>query len=392
MKIKDVFGIKVLNSRGEWTIKVFVQSEESVGSFIVPAGKSKGKYEVIYLPVDIALKRLRDVKEHLIKANNIDTENQEFVDLLLWELGGGKMSKIGGNTSIGISIANLVCASYDNEMEVFDYVSYKYKTKQSFPTPMFNVINGGLHSGSKLSFQEFLIIPIEGNFLEKIETAVEFYGELKKYLKEKYGKFSINVGDEGGFVPRIEKNTEAIEILEKISEKIGRKIKIGLDVAANSFFKNGKYIVDGGELDEEDYFNYIQTLVNEHEIFYIEDPFPEDKPELFKKLKKETKATVVGDDLFVTNPIRLEEFLDCANGIIIKPNQVGTITDTMKTIEIARKNGYKIVVSHRSGDSEDTFISDFAYGVGSDFVKFGAPARGERTSKYNRLLEIYQIG
>ncbi len=394
-KIKEIEGKKVLDSRGDWTIRITVKTKKGFGEFIAPSGKSKGLYEAVYLPVDTALRRV----DAYIKPNftNLDVRNQKKIDLKILFIDGTKnKSKIGGNTSIALSIACFKCACNALQVPFWRRVKELYKTKPSLPIPVMNLINGGIHAGSYLTFQEFLVIPEKlENIEERIDACVTIFHALKETVRRKFGKESINYGDEGGIVPRIHNNEVAIELLSKTVSECGYegKVFLGLDCAALSFYRDGKYFLELRALEPEKYFEYIEELLRKYkEIKYIEDPFAPEDYSLFGELKKKFKyRTIVGDDLFCTNPVLFERLKRFCNGIIIKPNQIGTLEETMETLRLARKEGYKIIISHRSGDTCDGFITDLAVGAGADYLKAGAPNRGERIVKYNRLLEISSL-
>jgi enolase len=260
------------------------------------------------------------------------------------------------------------------------------------PVPLMNILNGGMHAGNNLSIQEFQIIPAKFNtFKDSITAGVEIYHELEKILVKKLGLNAKNVGDEGGFAPNISKTREALNFIEKAIEKTGYsgKVFLGLDCASNSFYKNGGYKIDGKTLDKNRLFDYYEKLVEDYDLISIEDPFNENDFKSFSEIKS-LKTQVIGDDLFTTNIERLKKGIKngSGNALLLKVNQIGTLTEALETTRMCKKNNYNIIVSHRSGDTEDSFISDLSVGIKSGQIKTGAPARAERTSKYNRLLEI----
>jgi len=267
------------------------------------------------------------------------------------------------------------------------------------PKPCFNVINGGAHAGNELDFQEFMIVPQAptpnsgGGFSENLRIGTEIYHQLKGILSKKYGKLATNLGDEGGFAPPIKFPEEAIELILEAAKKLNYEIKIILDVAASQFFKNGKYKMKIGVFTREGLMRYYEKLIKNYPILGLEDPFAEDDLEAWQiangKLQM-ANLLIVGDDLTVTNPkrIKMAKEKETCNSIILKINQIGTVTEALEAAKLAKEFGWKTIVSHRSGETNDDFISDLAVGIGADFIKTGAPARGERIAKYNRLLKI----
>lgn len=392
--------MKVLNSRGDWTIKTFLELVDgSLGWAIVPEGASKGEQEAVCLEPDKSLEVIRDV----ITPKLLSTEfkSQKDFDELLIRLDGTKnKSKLGGNSILSLSIAFARAAALSQHKEVWDYLRHDSNLAASIDrtniTPLFNILNGGKHAQNGLSFQEFMVIPAKSySFYEAVEIGRTVYKSLKKRL-EKDG-FSTGVGDEGGFAPESFTVKKALTyIIECASEnyKVGVEVFLGMDVASESFYANGKYLINEEhlELDPQGLKDYYADLLKEFPIIYLEDPFIEEDSQSWADFTQTTgrKIMVSADDLVVTNPQILAGAIDknLANTVIVKPNQVGTITETLQFVAGARKAGWNVVVSHRSGDTEDPFIADLAYAVNADFVKFGAINRGERTSKFNRLLEI----
>jgi enolase len=264
-------------------------------------------------------------------------------------------------------------------------------------------LNGGVHAGNDLSVQEFMVVPQKENFEDNLKVGVKIYHNLREILEEKFGKSAINLGDEGGFVPPLKRTKEALDLIMEAINLAGyqNKVKIGLDCAASQFEKDGKYNFEGEEKNGQQLSDFYLNLVKQYPILFFEDPFSQDDWSSWRSFRQfynssrsygivEEGFFVVGDDLTVTNPerIRMAKEKDACSGIIIKPNQVGTVTETLEAAKLAKEFGFKIVVSHRSGDTCDDFISDLAVGIGADFIKAGAPARGERVAKYNRLLRI----
>lgn len=399
MKINKVHAIKVLNSRADWTIKTFLYfNDGSIATATVPEGASKGEKEAVCL----------DAHEAVLNINEkIDSflSNQEFTDiysldkkLIDLDSSFGK-ANLGANSILSISIAATKAFAKEQKKEVYQYISeiVNFKNNYQFPTPLFNILNGGKHASNDLTFQEFMVIPSNKiDFYKRIELGVNTYKNLKSKILTQ-GHF-MGVGDEGGFAPEGFTAELALEDLRaSIPEgfKMGVDVFLGMDVAAGSFYEKGKYFIHEKQkhYTSEELLNYYSELAKNFELLYIEDPFYENALHewqgLFSKLGK--KLLICGDDLLATNTSLLEEAIkkQLCNCVIVKPNQIGSVSETLDFIQLAKKNKMHITVSHRSGDTDDDFIADLALGSGADFIKTGAPARGERVSKYNRLLEIY---
>ena len=399
--IEDVRAYEVLDSRGNPTVKAEITlSDGSVGKAIVPSGASTGSKEALELRDKDerfggkgVLKAISNVNE--IIAENViglDGLNQTQLDSVLLELDGSKnYSNLGANATLGVSMA--VCRAAANALKIPLYRYLGGANASVLPVPMCNVINGGAHANNNVDFQEFMIMPFGfTSFKEALRAVCEVYALLKKELASV--GHSTALGDEGGFAPNLKSNTEAIELLMRCIKKAGyeKGIKIALDVASSEFYKKGKYEFEGKSLSSEDLIAFYEELCKKYPIVSIEDGLAEDDYEGWIKLTERLgkKVQLVGDDLFVTNEDILREGIvkKMANAILIKPNQIGTITQTMRTVRLATRHNYKCVMSHRSGESEDAFIADFAVALNTGQIKTGALARGERTAKYNRLLEI----
>jgi len=395
--IKNIKSVKVLNSRGDWTIKAYLElADGSRGWAMVPEGASKGEKEAVCLKVDRSMEIIRDVATRALLGKEFKSQ-KEFDEFLINLDGTKNKSKLGGNTVISLSIAFARAAAMSEKTVLWKYL-HKIPADglaRAPVTPLFNILNGGKHAQNKLSFQEFMVIPAKKYRLyDSLEIGRTVYKSLKKRL-EKDG-FSTGVGDEGGFAPEgftVKKALQYIRDCANEHYKVGEEVFLGMDVAAESFYVNGKYTIDEEhlELDAGGFKNYLGDLLRDFPIIYLEDPFYEKDEECWREATKDfgNKAMISADDLVVTNPGILAQAVNkkLANTVIVKPNQVGTVWETLQFVSDARKAGWNVVVSHRSGDTEDPFIADLAYAVGSDFVKFGAPVRGERTSKFNRLLE-----
>lgn len=399
--IEDVRAYEVLDSRGNPTVKAEITlSDGSVGKAIVPSGASTGSKEALELRDKDerfggkgVLKAISNVNE--IIAENIiglDAFNQTQLDTVLLELDGSKnYSNLGANATLGVSMA--ACRAAANSLKIPLYRYLGGANASILPVPMCNIINGGAHANNNVDFQEFMIMPFGfTSFKEALRAVCEVYATLKKELAS--AGHSTALGDEGGFAPNLKSNTEAIELLMRCIKKAGyeKGIKIALDVASSEFYKKGRYEFEGKSLSSEDLIAFYEELCKKYPIVSIEDGLAEDDYEGWIRLTERLgkKIQLVGDDLFVTNEDILREGIvkKMANAILIKPNQIGTITQTMRTVRLATRHNYKCIMSHRSGESEDAFIADFAVALNTGQIKTGALARGERTAKYNRLLEI----
>ena len=384
-KIKKIKGRQVFDSRGNPTVEAEVFLKDGhFASAIVPSGASTGTYEAFelrdknnknYLGKSV-LKAVENINGPIKKAlNNIDINDQKKIDKTLIDLDDTEQKKkLGANAILAVSIASCKLAAIEKNTPLYKYLGNS-KSYQ-LPIPLLNIINGGVHAKNNLDIQEFMIRPEKvKSFSEAIRRSFLVIQNLKGMLD------NTNVGDEGGFAPNLTNNEEAIELIIKAIEKSGFKpgeeVSICLDVAAN-------------ELNEKKTIDYYYELTKKYPIKSIEDPFTEDDWDSWKKITKETNIQIVGDDLFATNISRLQKGIKekAANAILIKPNQIGTVTETLEVIKFAQKNKFKTIISHRSGDSEDTFIADLAVGTKSSQIKTGSLSRSERVAKYNRLLRI----
>ena len=412
-KIQKIWSRQILDSRGLPTVETACQLDTGhVAVASVPAGTSTGTYEALELRDGDPEKYLGKGVENAVKNVNetlgpgvwgLDSNNQEGLDNRLIELDGTKnKSKYGSNALLSISIASSKAAAAAQNMPLYKWINTLAKraginADMHIPTPLFNMINGGLHGAGNLDFQEFHVIPASSkNFKDSLRAGVEIYMTLGKDLERRGAIHSV--GDEGGYAPNLFTNADALEVLydsiKSTNYQMGRDVFLGLDVAASVFFKNGEYVIrdKSAPLKDEALQDYYKYINSQYHLALIEDPFHEDAWESWKKLVETTQGqiTIVGDDLLATNQERVQKAIDekACNGILVKPNQVGTIIETLRVIKMARDDNWKVVTSHRSGETNDWFIADFAVGIGSDYVKFGAPARGERVAKYNRLLSV----
>nr|QNO54326.1 enolase [Methanosarcinales archaeon ANME-1 ERB7] len=409
-KIKEIKGREILDSRGNPTVEVEVLTESGFGRAGVPSGASTGSNEA-WEKRDGNKGRYggKGVREAVEVVNTaikkelvgMDVLEQREIDERLIGLDGTEnKSNLGANSILGTSMAVCKAAAKSLEKPLFAYICEDVagmKLQHELPVPIMNVLNGGEHAGNDLSIQEFLILPFGfDRFSDSLRAGAETYHALKKVLAKKYGKIATNVGDEGGYAPPMSRTEEALEAMTEAIREAGyseSEIRLGLDAAASTFFnaKTQKYVIDGMEKEGSELIDFYQALVDKYPVESIEDPFDEESFELFAELTvKMPRKIIIGDDLFVTNVKRLQEGINkkAANAILLKVNQIGSVSETLDTIRLASENGYKKVVSHRSGETEDTFIADLAVAVNAEIIKTGAPARGERTCKYNQLLRI----
>lgn len=412
LQIEDVRAIQVLDSRGNPTIQVEVTTTIGyTGIAMVPSGASTGSFEAFELRDGDKDKYLgKSVEKAVHNVNEVIADelvgmnayNQEEIDETLIKLDGTKnKSRLGANAILGVSLAVAKAAAESLGMGLYQYIGGINGTK--LPIPMMNILNGGKHSDNNISMQEFMIMPIGANsFRKRLRVGTEVYHNLKKILKEK--GYSVAVGDEGGFAPNLESEEEAIkcilEAIEKAGYKPGVDVCLSLDVASTEMYdeskkqgKDGYLFWKTGEYKtKEEMIDYLCDLVEKYPIISIEDGLAEDDWEGWEILTQKIgdKCQLVGDDLFVTNVERLEKGIKnkVANAILIKFNQIGTLTETLDAIKMAQKNNYKVIISHRSGETEDTTIADLAVAVNSGQIKTGAPCRSDRVAKYNRLLNI----
>lgn len=402
--IYSVFAREVLDSRGNPTVEAEVVLESGyMGRAIVPSGASTGEREALELrDGDVKRYNGKGVLKAVENVNNIiapriegfDALEQAYIDNLLIELDGTEnKSNLGANAILGVSMAVARAASEYVDLPLYQYIGGIMS--RELPVPMMNVINGGAHAQNSLDAQEFMIVPAGAdNFKEALRMGVEVFHTLKGVIKDK--GYSTGVGDEGGFAPQISTTREALDTLmiaiEKTGYKPGKDIFIALDPAASEFYKKGKYHIDGNVWGSDKLIEFYDSLINGYPIISIEDGFAQNDWKGWKKFtdKCASKIQIVGDDIFVTNPKIFSEGIrqGIANSILIKLNQIGTVTETLTTIEIAKRAGYTCVISHRSGETEDTFIADLAVATNVGQIKTGSASRSERIAKYNQLMRI----
>lgn len=419
--IKQIQAREILDSRGNPTVEVTVNLKSGAkGTAAVPSGASTGAFEAAELrdndPIRYGglgvLRALENVNNE-ITASLVGMEalEQEKIDKKMIVLDGTEnKSRLGANAILGVSLAVARAAAAEKKLELYAYLveAFKFKKSKNLPTPMFNILNGGKHSDSGLSFQEFMVVPSGiKSFSEQVRAGSEIFHALKKLLEK--NNYSVAVGDEGGFAPRLSSHAQALELIaEAVSASgycLGEQINIGLDVAANSFYeeKEDKYLLkpEGVSLSRESLINLYREYSDKNFVVFIEDGLGENDWIGWKIMSKKIGAgsngrnkkhscLVIGDDLLVTNIKRLKKAIieQSCNGAIVKLNQIGTLSETINFIKLAKRGGIKIVVSHRSGETSDDFIADLAFAAGADFIKSGAPSRGERVGKYNRLMKI----
>jgi enolase len=408
VKIKSVSARQILDSRGKPTIEVSLSSSNFKEVASVPSGASTGIHEALELrdgdPKYYAGLSVNQAVSHVqkeIAEKIIDKEfDQKNLDQFLIDLDGTpNKSKLGANAILGVSMAFAKVSAKEEGLELYEYLAKLAENKNyKFPVPMLNIINGGQHADSGLDIQEFMLGPVGfDSFKEKIRVGAEVIYALRKILKDK--GYTVSVGDEGGFAPKLETNEEALELMVMAIEKAGYttdQVKIGMDAAASSFYEDGKYKLKiNGELkslSSEEIVAWYKDLTEKYPIISIEDGLAEDDWEGFNLLTKTlgSKITIVGDDLLVTNIKRIKTAIEkeAVNSVLIKLNQIGTVTETIEAITLAQKQGWSPFVSHRSGETTDTFIADLSVGLACPFIKSGSLVRGERVCKYNRIMEI----
>ncbi len=400
MKIIDVKAMEILDSRGFPTVSVKMTFDDGFATVAsVPSGASTGSNEALelrdkdpnrYLGKGV-LKAVSNVNEVIKPAIiNQDFKDVASLDAVLKDLDGTlNKSKLGANAILPVSLAFIKGLALGSGKELYEYFE---NSDCKMPTCMLNILNGGMHAFNNVDIQEFMIVPQRGRMQEQLRIASEVFHNLKKILEEK--GYSSAVGDEGGFAPNLGSNKEALDLIvtaiTKAGYKPGEDVALALDVAATSLYQDGKYKIDGKLLDFDELMTYYKMLIDEYPIISIEDPLYEEDFEGFAKMGKMFDIQIVGDDLFTTNPVLLQKGIDmqAANAILIKANQIGSVSETIEAINLAKANNYNIVISHRSGETLDTFIADFAVGLGIPMIKTGSISRGERICKYNRLLEI----
>ncbi len=400
--IISVYGTMILDSRGNPTVEVEVMTDTgALGRAAVPSGASTGEHEAVELRdgggswmgkgVQKAIDHVnRTLAPHLVGESVFE---QRYLDLKMLAVDGtDNKGKLGANAILGCSMAIARAAASELEQPLYRYLGGIHASR--LPVPFMNVLNGGAHADNNVDIQEFMIAPVgAGSFLEAMQWGTEIYHNLKKLLQSK--GLATGVGDEGGFAPNLASNEDALKLIAeavtKAGYELGSQVALALDVAATEFYKDGLYHLDGGTKSATEMVAYYKDLAERYPLISIEDGLDENDWDGWAELTKALpNIQLVGDDLFVTNPVRLKRGIDngVANSILIKVNQIGTLTETMEAIEMAHKNGYTCMISHRSGETEDSLIADLAVATNAGQIKTGAPCRSERTAKYNQLLRI----
>lgn len=406
MKIQRVHARQVLDSRGQPTVEVEVLLKDgTLGRATVPSGASTGEHEAVelrdggkrYLGKGVS-RAVENVNRRIApRLKGKEARDQQGIDRLMIEMDGtAAKSRLGANAILGVSLAVAHAQAQVEGVSLYRYLGGT--AAKTLPVPMLNVVNGGVHADNNVDVQEFMVVPFGmKSFGEALRAATEIYQTLKKVLHDR--SYSASVGDEGGFAPRITSNAEAIELLLEAVTRAGYKaenqVALALDVAASEFYEDGGYVFrksDGRKRGREEMLRLYEDWVRQYPIISIEDPFGENDWEGWRMMTEALggKIQIVGDDIFVTNKERLKQGIETgvANSILVKVNQIGTLSETLETMELAKRSGYTTVISHRSGETEDVTISDLAVATNAGQIKTGAPARGERTAKYNQLLRI----
>ena len=401
--IKSVHAREILDSRGNPTVEVEVElDDKTIGRAAVPSGASTGAFEAAELRDGGSRYLGKGVQTAVNNVNNkiapvvigLNAQAQRDLDVKMIELDSSKnKSNLGANAILGVSLATARAVALSKNQSLFKYLGGQ--EAKTLPVPMMNILNGGAHADTNVDIQEFMIAPIGAeNFKESIRWGAEIYHSLKSVLKKK--GLATSIGDEGGFAPNLESNRAALDLIlvaiESAGFKAGSQIALAMDVAATEFFADGKYKFEGKQLTSDQMIDYYSELVQSYPLVSIEDPLDEDDWSGWAKLTANLgeKIQIVGDDLFVTNPERLQRGIDSktANALLVKVNQIGSLTETIDAVNLAHKNNYKSMMSHRSGETEDTTIADLAVALNCGQIKTGAPARSERVAKYNQLLRI----
>ncbi len=407
MNIFSISAREILDSRGNPTVEATVKLEDgSIGIASVPSGASTGAHEAIELRDSRSdrydgkgvLRAVKNIEEAILPVlAGRDSRDQKAIDTLMIELDGTEnKSKLGANAILAVSLANARAAALSGKESLFRYLrrlATLEKKEYLLPIPMMNVMNGGMHAAWTTDIQEYMIMPLGETMAERVRIGAEIYHHLEKIISA--AGYGTSVGDEGGFAPQVGDNEEPFQLIMKAIEAAGyaapANVQLALDAAASEWYRNGQYhLKKGGNMDSAKLAEWYLGLAKKYPLVSIEDPFGEDDWSSFKDFTAQAGIQVVGDDLYVTNKSRLERGIQdkATNAILIKPNQIGSLSETIETIELAQKNNFNIIISHRSGETMDDFIADLAVAFNAKYIKSGAPAREERVAKYNRLMEI----
>jgi enolase len=401
-KIKSIIAREIKDSRQKPTIEVELETDRGVFTASVPSGASTGKNEALELRdadgkgVLLAIKNINEIIAPKLKGK--DVVNQTEIDKLMIDLDGTEnKSVLGANAILAVSLAVCRAGAASKKVPLYKYIAELTDVRRlqnglkNMPLPMFNILNGGAHAKNDLDIQEFMVVPQKKTFAENLVLGSKIFANLKNLMQKDFGKIP-EMGDEGGFAAPISSAEQALYLIKSAAED-NIDVKFALDCAASEFFKDGKYDLEGRELTRAELLEFYKNLTDKFSIISIEDPFAEDDWEGFKEITKElSNVTIIGDDLTTTNIKRMKEAhnkLAC-NGVILKLNQIGTVSETIEASNLAKSYGWKTIVSHRSGETMDNFIADLAVGTGADFLKAGASSKEERMVKYSRLLEIEQ--
>jgi len=417
--IKRITAYQRFDSRGNPTVKVLLRTESGkVFESKVPSGASTGIYEALELRDNdkghyhgkSVLKAVANVNTKIAPAiieKNLSFSDQKALDKFMIDLDGTKnKSSLGANAMLGVSMAAAAAAATEKGTSLYEYLAeVSGNTKLRLPVPFFNVINGGSHAGNPLAFQEFMIAPTgAASFEEAMKMGTETYHHLKNVIKKKYGLDATSVGDEGGFAPNVQNPRDALDLIVSAIDTAGLKgqMEIAMDVAASEFYKDGLYDFDfkneksdgSQKMTSDQLADYYRELIRDYPIISIEDPFDQDDWDAWVKLTASVQIQIVGDDLTVTNPERIRTAIEkkACNALLLKVNQIGTVSESIEAHNLAKAAGWGTMVSHRSGETSDTFIADLVVGLGTGQIKSGAPCRSERVEKYNRLLDIEELG
>jgi len=391
-RINKIKAREILDSRGKPTVEVELRTNKGVFRASVPSGTSTGKNEAVALDVKKAIDNINNIiGPKLLKENELD---QERIDKIMIDLDGTEnKSKLGANAILPVSIAVCRAGATAKGIPLYRHVNQCHENRSRdirLPRPCFNIINGGAHANNNLEIQEFMIIPQEKSFAKNLKVGKAVFKKLKVILKKNFGRKGIVMGDEGGFSPPIFNDIESLDFIIKAIN--GYNVKIGLDCAASQFYLKEKYRIDDKIFNRDALLEFYKDIVKKYPIIFIEDPFFEKDIKGFSEITKELgkKINIIGDDLLVTNIKKIKQAKNkkACSGAIIKPNQIGTVTETLEAVRLVKSYKWKVIVSHRSGETLDDFIADLAVGVGADFIKSGAPTKPERLVKYNRLLKI----
>lgn len=411
--IQKIHARQIFDSRGNPTVEVDIRTERGLFRAAVPSGASTGIYEALEMRdktkqyhgkgVGNAVNNVNTVIAPLFEGKDLNIADQAAMDKIMLDADGTEnKSKLGANAILGVSLAICKAAAVHKGVPLYRHIADLAGNKDVLlPVPAFNVINGGSHAGNKLAMQEFMLLPTgAANFSEAMRMGSEVYHHLKSVIKSKYGQDACNVGDEGGFAPNIQNNLDALELIQVAIEKAGYtgKIKIGMDVAASEFCKEGKYDLDfknpksnpADWISPDQLFDVYKQFVDKYPVVSIEDAFDQDDWAAWTKMNANMNIQLVGDDLLVTNPKRVQTGIDkkACNCLLLKVNQIGSVTESIQACKMSQAENWGVMVSHRSGETEDTFIADLVVGLCTGQIKTGAPCRSERLAKYNQLLRI----